>query len=129
MPGQGRLYLKRPVKFNLRAEFLQGQDVGIHSPPPDHIAARRWEFQLAGTPQHRPGEHNRSARELAQVSIQHRAGDVLGVDAHTVIVQRFDFHEFAQKRGTHAANNWRRITGCRSAGRRGAFSSRRFCYR
>ena len=77
--------LETRADIDVGAELLQGMDVRVEAPPPDHVAARRRDARPAEARKQRPGEQERrtdSGREL-RVDLVRR--DVRGVHAHLVL--------------------------------------------
>src|SRR2546427_12907712 len=70
---------------------LERQEMGIHAPPPDHVAARRREAHPAEPRQHRARQEDRSADARAQRRAELARLGARGIHLGPVRAQPADF--------------------------------------
>src|SRR5882672_10398876 len=101
-PGKGlRLELVGGADGDLRAEPLEGEEMRVHAPPADHVAARRRETHSAEARQHRAGQEDRRADAGAQGGVELARLGPRGIDLHRVGPQPADLGAEMRQQGQH----------------------------
>ena len=84
--------MKALVELERRAQPLEREKMGVDAPPSDDVAARRRKLDVTASREQRAGEQNRRANLLAQLRIEVRRANRLGVDAQGVARGPGDVH-------------------------------------
>ncbi len=101
-PGKGlRLEVVGGADGDLRAEPLEGEEMRVHAPPADHVAARRRETHSAEARQHRAGQEDRRADAGAQGGVELARLGPRGIDLHRVGPQPADLGAEMRQQGQH----------------------------